>query len=217
VELEICTETMAGALAAESGGASRIELCARLDLDGLTPDLELLQEVRQAVTIPVFAMVRPYPGGFVLSEGELVDLRIQLQEVQEVGCDGIVLGMLLANREVHRDSLRQARAAVPDLPLTFHRAFDHVRDQARGLEDLIDCGVDRVLTSGGKASSMEGVRQLHSLVERAGDRCGILVGGGVRAVNLKELRERTGAKEFHSGLDGAPTVETVAELVALLD
>jgi copper homeostasis protein len=217
VELEICTETMAGALAAESGGATRIELCSRLDLDGLTPDLELLKQVREAVAIPVFAMVRPNPGGFVLSAEDLLELLIHLQEVQEIGCDGVVLGMLTPEGEVHEEYLQQARAAVADLPLTFHRAFDQVSDQAQGLEGLIACGVDRVLTSGGAASAMEGVLPLQSLVRQSTDHCRILVGGGVRAVNLMELRERTGASGFHSGLDGSPTPVKVAELVALLD
>ena len=217
MKLEICTETLAGALAAEQGGAARIELCSRLDLDGLTPDLDLLREVRGAVGIPVFAMARPRPGSFVMTSEGFQELLEHLYQVLDRGCDGVVLGMLREDGSMHQAVLRQARDVACDLPLTFHRAFDQVQDQAKGLEDLIACGVDRVLTSGGAATALEGAESLRARIQQAGDRCRVLIAGSVRANNLAALTTIPGAEEFHSGLDRCPTAQRVAELVALLD
>lgn len=196
--VEACVETLAGALAAQEGGAGRVELCAALDVGGLTPPDSLLAECVRRLTVPVFVLVRPSPGSFVLAAPDLVQLAEQIRRVVGLGSAGIVAGALTPSGTIDQHAVSTILAASHPLPVTFHRAFDGVVDQAAALEVLIRLGVSRVLTSGGAATAAEGAGRIRTLVDQAAGRIGVLAGGSVRAHNAAALVRETGVTELHS-------------------
>ncbi len=196
--VEACVETLEGSLAAEEGGAGRVELCASLDVGGLTPSDSLIRESVRRSSIPVFVLVRPSPGSFVLSEPQLVQLAGQIRRVGDLGAAGIVAGALTPEGTVDPHAVSAVLAAAHPLPVTFHRAFDEVVDQAAALEVLIRLGVSRVLTSGGAATAAGGASRIRALVDQAAGRIGVLAGGSVRAHNAEALVRETGVTEVHS-------------------
>lgn len=196
--VEACVETLEGSLAAEEGGAGRVELCASLDVGGLTPPDTLIRESVRRSSIPVFVLVRPSPGSFVLSEPQLVQLAGQIRRVGDLGAAGIVAGALTPEGTVDPHAVSAVLAAAHPLPVTFHRAFDEVVDQAAALEVLIRLGVSRVLTSGGAATAAGGASRIRALVGQAAGRIGVLAGGSVRAHNVEALARETGVTEVHS-------------------
>lgn len=198
VLIEACVEDVASAVAAEAGGAGRIELCASLDQGGLTPGDALIAACIGRVSLPVVVMVRARPGGFVLAENELGQAVVGVRHVVGLGASGIVFGALTQEGTVDERAVATVVGAAAGVPVTFHRAFDAIADQAEALERLVRLGVGRVLTSGGAASASDGAGQLASLVRQARGRIGVLVGGSVRAHNAAALVARTGATELHS-------------------
>ena len=218
IALEVCTESAAGAAAAEAGGAARVELCADLARDGLTPPPALFRGARDACRLPIAAMVRPRPGDFVLRPGELERMERAAAELLDLGADLLVFGCLLPGGEVDARSLERLVAAARGHPTTFHRAFDYTPDPFRALEQLVETGVARVLTAGHGASALEGAAELARLVEVAAGRIGILAGGGVRAHNAGELARRTGVSELHSAVGaGFPGREPEAGAAAVAE
>jgi len=210
--LEICVETLATAQAAERGGADRIELCENLAVGGVTPSVDVLRAVRSAVRLPIFAMVRPRGGDFVYSEAEFAQMARDLACVKACGVDGLVFGLLDADRRVDVERAKQLVELASPLPVTFHRAFDEVPDPLAAMEDVAASGCARILTSGGKPSAEEGSLAISDLVKRAGDRIEILAGGGINAANIERVARRTSAREFHSGLSSTlPYPQTNAE------
>jgi copper homeostasis protein len=200
IVVEISVESAERAAAAERGGASRIELCASLDVGGVTPGVELMRAVRAGVSVPIFAMVRPRGGDFVYSAAEFEEMRRSIEEVQEAGMDGVVLGLLHRDRRVDvQRTAELVRAAAP-LPVTFHRAFDETADLFAALEDVIGAGAARVLTSGGAVTVPEAVTGISELVRRAGSRLIVVPGSGITPGNVAEIAVATGAKELHAGL-----------------
>ena len=200
IVLEISVETAEAAVAAEYGGAQRIELCAQLRLGGLTPNEELMRRVRATVRVPIFAMIRPRAGDFVYSPEELVRMRREIAAAQRVGMDGIVLGVLTRERQVDIERTRELVLAAQPLPVTFHRAFDDVADVDAALDQVIEAGAARILTSGGAASAPAGIEKLARLVAAAKKRIIILPGGGINASNARLVARQSGARELHSGL-----------------
>ncbi len=211
VLLEACIETLPGALAAEEGGAGRVELCASLALGGLTPPGALIAECVRRLSIPVFVLVRPVPGPFVLSASELERLLLDVRLASDQGAAGIVAGALTTSGMIDQRALDAIVAAAGPLPVTFHRAFDATADQLSALDQLVRAGLRRVLTSGGAATATKGTPRIRALVDRAGGRIGILAGGSVRAHNAAALVEATGVTEIHSG-----TPEDAAAVRALV-
>jgi copper homeostasis protein len=198
--LEICVETVSAAIAAERGGAGRIELSASLSVGGLTPSERLMREARAAVKIPIFAMIRPRGDEFVYCQSELAEMRREIEIAKASKLDGVVLGILRGDNTINVDDTRKlVRIACP-LPVTFHRAFDFARNLHEALEAVIASGAKRILTSGGKSTAREGVADLAGLVSASAGRIAILPGGGLNASNLREVAALTGASEFHSGL-----------------
>jgi copper homeostasis protein len=198
--VEISVESVERAVAAERGGASRIELCGSLEVGGVTPGVELMRVVRATVRVPIFAMVRPRGGDFVYSAAEFQEMRAAIDVARAAGMDGVVLGLLLGDARV--DVVRTAelvRAAAP-LPLTFHRAFDESADLFVALEDVVATGARRLLTSGGAVTAPEAVARIAELVRRGRGRIVILPGSGITAGNVGEIAVSTGAVEFHAGL-----------------
>jgi copper homeostasis protein len=198
VLVEACVESLEEALAAERGGARRLELCANMDVGGTTPGAELFRAVRAQVQIPIAMMVRPRGGSFVYSNAEWEAMRRDLDLAGELGADVAVIGVLNDDGHVHSAHTRELVARAGSMPVTFHKAFDVVEDQERDLEALIDAGVARVLTSGGADTAIEGADALSRLVERAAGRIAIMPGGKVRGNNVREIVERTGVREVHA-------------------
>ena len=200
--LEICIDSVDSALAAEAGGADRVELCSALVEGGLTPSRGLLTVVRRQVKLKVAAMIRPRGGDFCYSDDEFAIMEADLATAKEAGADVIVLGLL--NPDGTIDAERTARLVKQARPLsvTFHRAFDMARDPFEALETLIGLGIDRLLTSGQEKSAVEGLDLIAELVRRAGDRLIVMPGGGVTERNLQKILRATGAREIHGSASG---------------
>jgi copper homeostasis protein len=198
VVIEAAVDSLEAALAAERGGADRLELCANLDVGGTTPRAELLAEVKSRVHIPVFAMIRPRGGSFVYSSAERDAMRDDLDVARTAGADGIVLGMLDQRGGIDVPGVAEVLGDAREAAVTFHRAFDRVADQRIALGILIELGIDRVLTSGAAPSALAGADSLRALVEHAADRIVIMAGGGVRSHNARQLVELTGVRELHA-------------------
>jgi copper homeostasis protein len=195
--LEIVASTVEDCLAAESGGADRIELCAAIATGGLTPSLGALIETKKRVQIPVMAMVRPRAGGFCYSEEDFAVIRRDAALLIEHGADGIVFGMLRADGRVDTKRCGEMVTIADDRQTVFHRAFDVAADPLRALDALIDVGITRVLTSGQKETGYEGRELIQQLIQRADRRIEVLPGGKVRAHNVLELIEATGCTQVH--------------------
>jgi copper homeostasis protein len=198
--LEIRVETLEVALAAERGGADRIELCGDLSLGGVTPGADLVRRVRAQVRLPIFTMIRPRAGDFVYSTAEFAEMKRSIIGAKESGMDGVVLGILTKDHRVDVERTRELVELAKPLPVTYHRAFDEAADSHKALEDVIQNGAKRILTSGGAKSALEGAGVLARLVEAARDRVVIVPGAGISAANIVEVAQRTRAREFHSGL-----------------
>ena len=162
--LEISVESLEGALAAERGGADRIELCSDLSVGGLTPQTALLRAVRQQIQIPIFAMIRPRAGGFVYSPAEFTQMKESIAAARDAGASGLALGILKPDRTVDVDHSRELVELARPLPVTFHRAFDECADLSQALEDVVRSGAARILTSGGAATALEGATNIAMLV-----------------------------------------------------
>lgn len=204
VLIEICIDSRAGLDAALLGGAQRLEVCSRLDLGGLTPDAQLLDLSIQRATaraVRVQAMVRPRANEtFVPDAAEYAELLRDLERVKAQGAHGAVFGVLDAAGRVDRARTAELVREARPMAVTFHRAFDRVRDQIAELGVLIELGVERVLTSGGAANALEGVERLRTLVEQSRGRITILAGAGVRAHNAARILAGSGASELHGSV-----------------
>ena len=199
VLVEACVDSVASALAAERGGAGRLELCDNLFDGGTTPSAGMISAVKAAVRIPVFVIVRPRGGGFVYTRDEIGVMRLDIEAARMLGADGVVVGVLTRDSRIEQEQLRTLVDAAAELPggVTFHRAFDLARDQEQALEALMQSGVSRVLTSGGAASALEGVGAIASLARRAAGQIAVMAGGGVREEHIQEIVQRTGVREVH--------------------
>lgn len=196
--LEVCCGSLQSAVNAVAGGAERIELCSALEVDGLTPPVELLRELRQRFPLlKIHVLIRPREGDFVYTETEVAQMEREIHEAMAAGATAIVSGALTAEGEVDVPATKRLVEAAEGLPFTFHRAFDVVKDQVAALETLKALGVQRVLTSGGAATAEEGIAVLRQLVTQAGDSLTILPGGGVNRRNARRIIKETGATEIH--------------------
>jgi copper homeostasis protein len=198
--LEISVESVEAALAAERGGAQRIELCSNTREGGTTPSVELLRVVRERVRLPIFSMVRPRGGNFVYSDVEFAAMQDEIDIAKRMRMDGIVLGLLHSDGRVDIERTRQLVARAAPLPVTFHRAFDESTELRTALEDVIQTGAVRLLTSGGKNTAPEALDVLGNLVRLAANRIAVMPGSGLHAGNIREAVRLTGAREFHAGL-----------------
>lgn len=204
VIVESCVDSLDAALASEAGGADRLELCARLDVGGTTPDPSLVAAVVAAVRIPVVAMVRPRGGDFVYDTNELSAMARDVTRMREAGAHGIVTGVLTTSGAVNAPLMHVLVRMAGPLPVTCHKAFDEVRDLDAALDTLIGLGVRRVLTSGGAATATEGTATLARLVQRSAGRIAIVAGGTVRVSNVRALVDGTGVAEVHARIIREP-------------
>ena len=197
VKIEICLEDPESVIRAEKGGADRVELCQDLFEGGTTPSLGALITARRHTSIKINTMVRPRGGDFCYSEREFETMLEDVRLFKEHGADGIVFGILNPDGTIDRKRSEMIIKEARPLPVTFHRAFDMTRDLFSSLETLIEMGVDRVLTSGGEPTVMEGIMNLEKLVEAAGDRIIVMPGCGITEKNFDYLRKVVKAKEYH--------------------
>lgn len=198
--LELCVDSIASALAAEAGGAHRVELCSALAEDGLTPSLGLLRSVRSKLNIGIHVMIRPRTGNFVYSDDDFAIMREDIALAAQSGANGVVFGLLTPEGNVDIERTRDLVKLSRPMEVTFHRAIDLTSDPFAALEAVIETGAQRVLTSGGALSAMLGRARIQQLVRAAGDRIHVMVGGSVRPENIAELVRITGAKEWHTAL-----------------
>ncbi|HZD49632.1 MAG TPA: copper homeostasis protein CutC [Silvibacterium sp.] len=203
--LEICVDSVESAMAAERGGAQRIELCSDLLEGGITPSAGLLQRVRQRVEIDLFVMIRPRGGDFCCTTEELAVMKADIEHVKELGADGVVLGVLNADGYVDVDRTRELVQLAKPLPVTFHRAVDISVNLADSLERIIATGAQRVLTSGRRRRVVDSTREISHAIEQTRGRLIVMVGGGLSPENIATVAEETGATEFHASLNrGVP-------------
>ena len=196
--LEICCGSIDDAIQAEKGGADRVELCSALFLGGLTPSIGTIQEADERLKIPVMAMVRPRGGGFCYTDAEFATMERDAEAAIEAGAEGVVFGILKEDGRIDQRRTERMRKIIGKRQAIFHRAFDVTPDPFKALEQLIDLGITRVLTSGQKDSVPEGMELIAELVERAGKRIEILPGGGgLRPYNMNEIVQRTGCRQIH--------------------
>lgn len=200
--LEIAANSVASALAAQEGGADRIELCENLGEGGTTPSHGTLAVVRERLRISVYVLIRPRGGDFLYDDVEFDVMRRDIEHCVRLGCDGVVIGALDADGAVDTARCRELIAAAGELGVTFHRAFDAARDQAQALQTIIGLGCERVLTSGAQANALLGAETIAALVNQAGDGIRIMAGAGVEAGNVCEIARRSGAHEFHASARG---------------
>jgi len=196
--LEIAANSLASALAAQAGGADRVELCTGLELGGLTPSMAQIAQVRERLSIPVYVLIRPRAGDFLYSDDDMELMRRDIEACSSLGCDGVVIGVLDADGNVDLPRCRSLLLAAGGMGVTFHRAFDMTRDLSQALEDVVSLGAERVLTSGGAASAVVGSEVIRQLVEQAAGRIVVMPGAGIHASNVTELARVTGATEFHA-------------------
>lgn len=208
MQLEICVDSVESAIAAEAGGAQRVELCSALSEGGLTPSLGLIRAVRSRIGIGIYVMIRPRGGDFLYSSEEFSIMRDDIASAAHAGVNGVVFGLLTADGNVDlersRTLVKDARSAAPSVAgpveVTFHRAIDMARNLESALEDVIQTGAHRVLTSGGAQSALLGSARIAGLVRAAEGKIGVMVCGNVRAENLQQIAQATGAREFHASL-----------------
>jgi copper homeostasis protein len=198
--VEAAVETLESSLAAERAGADRIELCDNLGDGGTTPDGELVAAIVDRIRLPVFVLIRPRAGDFVYSESEFAVMIRDIVLTRTMGIAGIVTGALDASGRVDVKRTRSLVKAAGGLPVTFHRAIDSAADLPAALDDAIEAGVSRVLTSGGAPTAREGVDVIAALVLQAQERVSVIAGGGIREHNVREVIARTGAQEVHGQL-----------------
>jgi copper homeostasis protein len=197
--LEICANSARSCIEAEAGGADRVELCASIPEGGTTPSYGEMRTAKEATrSIGVNAIIRPRGGDFLYTETEVRSMLFDIATAKDLGLDGVVFGCLTPEGDVDTLLLRRLMAAADGLTVTFHRAFDVCRDPFAALECIVDCGCDRILTSGRQPDAAGGIPLIARLVERAAGRIIIMPGCGVREGNIKRIAAETGAREFHA-------------------
>ncbi|MEP6627898.1 MAG: copper homeostasis protein CutC [Ginsengibacter sp.] len=198
MKLEIIGFNIESCIAAQRAGASRIELCARPGEGGVTPSYAFIKAAREKLHIDLYVMIRPREGDFLFSDDEFEMMKTDVAICKELGCDGIVTGILTSDGKVDKERCKQLIDLAYPLEATFHRAFDRVADPFEGLEDIIALGFERILTSGLKPKAIEAIETLAALIKQSGDRIIIMPGSGITSANIIEVAEKTGAKELHS-------------------
>jgi copper homeostasis protein len=203
MQLEICVDSVESAMAAERGGAQRIELCSDLLEGGITPSAGLLALVRKRVAIGLFVMIRPRGGDFCYTDAEFEVMQEDIRRAREAGADGIVLGVLNQHAQVDVERTRKLVELARPLPVTFHRAIDMTPDPCVSLKSVMETGAARVLTSGGVAKVTEGASVVARMVADARDRIRVVAGGGITPDTIVQVAEYTRSSEFHASLRSA--------------
>jgi copper homeostasis protein len=213
--VEAAVETLEETLAAKRAGADRIELCANLGVGGTTPSAGLIASVVQQVNHSVFVMIRPRGGDFVYAADEIDAMIEDIDRARPLGIAGIVTGALRSDGSVDVESMRRLMSPAAGLPVTFHRAFDVVANRTEALEQVIELGASRVLTSGGAATALEGASAIAMLVDQAGERISIVAGGKIREQNAPDVIAHTGVREVHARLENEASMRALVNAVKI--
>lgn len=198
ITLEICATSVASCIAAEEGGADRIELCDNLLEGGTTPSHAMIAAVREQCSLKIYPIIRPRGGDFLYDDTEFRIMKKDIEVCKQLGCDGVVIGLLTADGKVDVPRTRALVEAAKPMGVTFHRAFDMTENAFQAMEDIITSGCERILTSGQRNTAMEGAPLIRELVEKAAGRIRIMAGSGLRAHNAEALAKASGATEYHS-------------------
>ena len=187
VIIECCANSVQSAINGQAGGAERVELCANLELGGTTPSAASICMAREVLEVDLFVLIRPRAGSFCYSDLEMEEILQDIEFCKQVGCEGVVIGALTENGSVDVKKTKQMVEAARPMQVTFHRAFDQVKEPFIALQQIVDCGCDRILTSGTKDTVKEGLEVLKTLVQKAQDKITILPGGGLDLVSALQL------------------------------
>ena len=197
-KIEICANSVESAVKAQEGGAYRVELCAGIPEGGTTPSFGDIRMARQLLNeTKLHVIIRPRGGDFLYSQLEQEIMLHDIKVARQLGADGVVFGCLTAEGNVDIPAMKKLMNAVGDMSVTFHRAFDMCREPKEALEQIIELGCTRILTSGLEANAIKGIAMLKELIEQADGRIIIMPGCGVNPSNIYQLAEATGASEFH--------------------
>ncbi len=195
--LEVCTENVAGVVAAGAAGAHRIELCSALAEGGVTPSLGLFRQARARSRLPIHVLIRPRAGNFCYSDTEIEVMLDDITLFKRAGADGLVFGVLDEDSTLNLPQMEHLMEAAGNVPVTFHRAFDRCREPLEVLEQLVVLGVTRLLTSGGQPDALKGAPLIRDLTEQAAGRLTVMAGGGVRPHHAAQLVRESGVTELH--------------------
>jgi copper homeostasis protein len=196
--LEVCAFNLASCIIAEKNGAKRIELCAHQSLGGTTPSQELIQQVKANLSIPIYPIIRPRGGDFLYTSDEFDEMLKSIELCKQLHCEGIATGVHLQDGEIDMPRMKILVQAAHPMKVTCHRVFDRTPNPFKALEDIINCGCERILTSGHQDTAIAGIELITDLIEVAADKIIIMPGAGVRANNIGQLIEETGAIEYHT-------------------
>jgi copper homeostasis protein len=198
--IEIATTDYISTLNAVEGGADRIELCSALSEGGTTPSYGLIKICREGFSLPIFPIIRPRSGDFLYNDEEYHIMLNDILIARQFGCEGVVLGLLKKDGRIDIERTSKLVEAAYPMEVSFHRAFDRCLEPFEAMEQLIEIGCQRILTSGQKPAAPDGADLIAELVRVAGERIIIMPGSGVRKENIRSLQKKTGAIEFHSSL-----------------
>ena len=194
---EICANSVESCIAAQEGGADRVELCAGIPEGGTTPSYGTIRIAREQISIGLNVIIRPRGGDFLYTDIEIAQMVHDIRTAKELGADGLVFGCLTPSGDVDMENMKTLMEAAGSTPVTFHRAFDHTSNPFKALEDIIILGCSLILTSGCRPTAYEGAQNIAELVRRADGRIIIMPGSGIREENIAEIAGITGADEFH--------------------
>jgi copper homeostasis protein len=230
MKVEICASNFESARAASVGGADRIELCESLEVGGLTPSRELIEQVLSEINIPVHVLVRPRAGDFCYSMNEIEEILEDIQFCKTSGCAGIVSGVLTFHGEVDTFTTKRLMMASEGMQFTFHRAFDRVKHPLEAMRSLIDLGVDRVLSSGQMPRAADGIHLLKELNESLGGKIEIMPAAGIDISNVIDFKkagfgsvhlsavpkQKETTSLFNTGVSGVSDIELIRKVVQLV-
>jgi copper homeostasis protein len=197
--VEVCVDSLETALIAQSGGAFRVEYCNNLTVGGTTPFIEQIEIARKLLYIKLYVLIRPRRGYFIYNDTEFEIMKSNVHHCGKIGCDGVVIGMLNADRTIDKPRCKMLIdiAHFYKMSVTFHRAFDHCRNLFEAMEEIIDLRCERILTSGGKNTAIKGASIIRQMILQADNRIIIMPGAGITPENASELIRLTGLKELH--------------------
>ena len=197
-KLEVIAFNIESCILAQKSGAHRIELCDNPGEGGTTPSIGMIKAARAKVIIELFPIIRPRGGDFLYSDDEFDIMKEDILQCKKIGCDGVVIGLLHADGTIDKTRTSQLVNLAYPMSVTFHRAFDRANDPFKAMEDIIESGCERILTSGQQPTASEGIELITALIKQADERIIIMPGSGLRSENIKSIAKQSGAVEFHS-------------------
>lgn len=198
MNIEICSYNIQSCLTAQKGGASRVELCVNPLEGGVTPSYGMIKYAIETLQIPVFPIIRPRGGNFFYNKEEFEIIKKDILFCKEIGCKGISTGVSLHDGSIDKETMKKIKELSYPMHITCHKVFDYSPDLFKSLEDLIEVGCDRILTSGGKQTALEGIDIIKQIVAITAGIAIIMPGGSLRSSNIKQIASFTGCTEFHS-------------------